>query len=184
MCFKGVGVSFILCTLCNHWVHKRCSGLKSNLASAINFKCKVCLGPQVSDNDYKAVELDGNKYEVVNQFFYLGNMISAGGGAEASTIARVRSGWKSFRVLLPLLASRIISLETKGHLYVASLRSFMAYGSETWPLKVEDITRISRVDKMMIRWMCNVSLKDVRSSDELRADWEFQTPLKCYAKID
>ena len=44
----------------------------------------------------------------------------------------------------------------------------MIYGSETWPLKVEDITRISKVDKVMIRWMCNVSLKDDRSSDELR----------------
>ena len=33
VCFKGVGVSSILCILCNHWVHKRCSGLKSNLAS-------------------------------------------------------------------------------------------------------------------------------------------------------
>ena len=55
VCFKGVRVSSILCTLCNHWVHKRCSGLKNKLASAINFKCKACLDPQVSDDDYKAV---------------------------------------------------------------------------------------------------------------------------------
>ena len=27
---------------------------------------------------------------------------------------------------------------------------------------------LSRADKMMIRWMCNVSLKDGRSSDEIR----------------
>ena len=165
--FKGVAVSSILCTLCNHWVHKRCSGLKSKLASAINFKCKACLDPQVSDDDYKAVELDGNKYEVVKQVCYLGDMIIAGGGAEASTIARVRSGWKSFRVLLPLLASRVISLKTKERLYAACVRSVMVHGSETWPLKVEGI-RISRADKMMIRWMCNVSLKDGKSLDELR----------------
>ena len=44
----------------------------------------------------------------------------------------------------------------------------MVYGRETWSLKVENITRISIADKMMIRWMCNVSLKDDRSSDELR----------------
>ena len=94
--------------------------------------------------------------------------VRAGSRAEASTIARLRSGWKSFRVLLPLLANRIIPLKTKWRLYVACSRSVMAHGSETWPLKVEDITRISRVDKMMIRWMCNVSLKDGRSSDELR----------------
>ena len=79
VCLKGVGISFILCPLCNHWVHKRCSDLKNKLTSAINFKCKACLDPQISGVDYKAVELDGNKYEVVKQFCYLGDMISAGG---------------------------------------------------------------------------------------------------------
>ena len=105
---------------------------------------------------------------MVNQFCYLGDMIIAVGGAEASTIACVRSGCKSFRVLLPLLASRVISLKTKGRLYAAFVKSVMVYGSETWPFKVEDITRISRADKMMIRWMYNVSLMYGRSSDELR----------------
>ena len=47
-------------------------------------------------------------------------MISAGGGAEANTIARAKSGWKSFRVLLPLLASRVLSLKTKGLMLLAS----------------------------------------------------------------
>ena len=75
----------------------------------------------------------------LTKFCYLGDMINAGGEAEASTIARVRSGWKSFRVLLPLLASRVISLKTKGPLYAACIGSVMVYGSETWPLKVEDI---------------------------------------------
>ena len=120
--------------------NKRCSGLKRKLASAIN-KCKACLDPQVSDVDYKAVELDGNNYKVVNQFCYIGDMISVGGGAEASTIARVRSGLKSFRVLLPLLASLVISLETKGRLYAACVRSVVVYGSETWRFKVEDTAR-------------------------------------------
>ena len=87
VCLKGVGVSSLLCTLCNHWVHKRCSGLRSKLASVINFKYKACLDPQVSDDDYKTVELRRNKYEVINQFCYLGNMISA---AEALRKNKVR----------------------------------------------------------------------------------------------
>ena len=130
-CFKGDGVSSILCNLCNHWVHKRCSGLKSKLASAINFKCKVCSDPQVSDVDCKAVELDGNKYEVVNKFCYLCDMISAEDEAEDSTVARVRSGGKGFRVLY---TCRVISLKTKGRLYPACVRNVIVYGSENWPL--------------------------------------------------
>ena len=100
---------------------------------------------------------------MINPFFYQGDKISAGGEAEASFIARLRSGWESFRVLLPLLASRVISFKKKGRLYAACVRSVMVYGSETWPLKGKDIDKISRADKMMIRWMCNVSLKDGRS---------------------
>ena len=50
-------------------------------------------------------------------------------GAEANSIARVRSGWKSFRILLPLLASCVISLETKGRSYAACVRSVMVDGS-------------------------------------------------------
>ena len=83
MCFKGVGVSSILCALCNHWIHKRCSCLQSKLASVINFKCKAFLGRQVSVVDCKVVGLNENKYEVVNQYCYLGDMISARGGIQS-----------------------------------------------------------------------------------------------------
>ena len=126
MCFKGVGVISILCTLCNHWVHKRCGGLKNKLVSVINFKCKACLDPRVNVFDREAVELNGNKHEVVKQFCYLDNMISAEGGAEANTVVCVRSGWKS-----------CLRQECYG------------YDSEAWSLKEEDITSIFRTDKMI-----------------------------------
>mgnify|MGYP006376082139 FL=1 len=41
------------------------------------------------------------------------------------------------------------------------------YGSETWPIKVEDMQRLERTEKMMVRWMCGVTLKNKISSGEL-----------------
>ena len=120
------------------------------------------------EGDDKIV-LGGVEYDMVDQFCYLGDILSAGGGAEASTIARVRSGWKKFRELLPLLTSRVFSHKVKGKLYSACVRSVMLYASETWPLKEEDIQRISRTDMQMVRWMCNISLRDRKSSEELRS---------------
>ena len=38
--------------------------------------------------------LAGSSMEVVDKFCYLGDMLDAGGGAESSTVTRVRSGWK------------------------------------------------------------------------------------------
>ena len=162
VCRKGVGRNSIFCGYCKHWVHKRCSGLRQLNLDA-NFKCRSCADEQIKGEVDNKMVLDGVEYDVVNQFCYLGDMLNAGGGAEASTIARVRSAWKKFRELLPLLTSRVFSHKTKGRLYRACVRSVMLYASETWPLKEEDIQRISRTDMQMIRWMCNVSLHDRKS---------------------
>ena len=43
----------------------------------------------------------------------------------------------------------------------------MVYGSETWPVKVEDVRRLERTERTMVRWMCGVRLQDRCSSDQL-----------------
>src|SRR5664279_4197448 len=43
----------------------------------------------------------------------------------------------------------------------------LVYGSETWPIKVEDMQRLERTEKMMVRWMCGATLKNKISSVEL-----------------
>ena len=43
----------------------------------------------------------------------------------------------------------------------------LVYGSETWAIKAEDLARLRRAERMMVRRMCGVSLKDRKRSDEL-----------------
>ena len=111
--------------------------------------------------------LAGSNLEVVDKFCYLGDMLDAGGGAKSSTVTRVRSGWKKFRELLPLLTTKVISL--KGELYEACIRSVMLYGSETWPIQVEESQSLHRNEMSMIRWMCGVTMRDRYPCEELRA---------------
>ena len=49
------------------------------------------MNPPVTNNEDKKVELDNFHYEVSDQFCHLGDMLSAGGGTEASTISCARS---------------------------------------------------------------------------------------------
>ena len=123
VCRKGVGVNSVYCTFCGHWVHRRCSGLKGKPRDIPDFKCRQCLHPQEVSKPPKKIKLGNGDYEVVDQFCYLGDMLSAGGGAEASSVMLVRSGWKKFRELLPLLTSRVFSHKMKGKLYAACVRS-------------------------------------------------------------
>ncbi len=111
---------------------------------------------------------DGGSLKVVPDFCYLGDTVSASGGADRSVSVRVRSVRKKFRELLLLLSSRTLPLSTKGRLFDACVRSVRLYGSETWATKVDDLQKLERNDMRMIRWICNVSLKDGHSSDQLR----------------
>ena len=108
--------------------------------------------------------LAGCNLEIVDKVCYLGDMLDA----ESSTIT-VRSGWKKFRELLPLLTMRAVSLKGRGELYATCVCSVMLHGSETWPVKVKDSQRLHRNEMSMIRWMCGVTMKDRLSSEELRA---------------
>ena len=107
--------------------------------------------------------------EVVDKFCYLGVVIEKVGGAEEASRARVRCAWGKFRDLRMLLTARRASLKVKGKIYRASVQRVLVYGSETWPMKVDDIMqRLVRTENSIVRWMSGVTLKDRRPSEELR----------------
>ena len=59
-------------------------------------------------------------------------------------------------------------MRTKGRLYFACVHSVMLNGSETRPVKEEDVIRLERNDAILVRWMCNVKPEDKISEEELR----------------
>src|SRR5206468_10546854 len=95
-------------------------------------------------------------------------MIGAGGEADLASQMRVRCAWSKFRELRPILTARGASQKVKGKMYKACVRSVVVYGSETWPMKVEDMHSLERAENMMVRWICGVTLKSKISSEELR----------------
>ena len=44
----------------------------------------------------------------------------------------------------------------------------MAYGSETWAMNIEQEQRLERAEMRMVRWMCDVSLREKKTSSQLR----------------
>ena len=51
--------------------------------------------------------MDGETYECVKSFCYLGDTLDGDGGADLAATARIRNGWMKFRELLPFLSSPI-----------------------------------------------------------------------------
>ena len=95
-------------------------------------------------------------------------MLNVDGDADAAVEARIRIGWNKFRQLVPLLTNKDVLLIMRGRLYSSCVRSSMLHGSETWPVKKENVVTLQRAEMRMVRWMCGVKLKDRLPSKELR----------------
>ena len=102
------------------------------------------------------------KLEVVESF---GDRISPNGGCEVSTIARIRSAWRKFRELLPLLTNQAIPMKSRAKVYNSCICSVMLYGSGCWALVTADVQRLQRNERALFRWICKVKIRDKISSD-------------------
>src|SRR5664279_2122963 len=139
-------------------MHNRCSGVKGSLKENSSYQCSKCKVNGTSNKEVEVVKAErlllenGTSVECVDEFCYLEDMLSSDGGAGEASRVRVKCAWKKFRELSPILVAKGASLTLKGKIYSACIRSSMTYGSETWPMKVEDMHR----------------LKDRKSSEESR----------------
>ena len=106
----GVGSNNIFCNGYKHWVHKKYSGLK-RLTKDPEYRCTRCQGTAhlLDGRPQREVQVGPDKLKVVASFCYLGVMLSAAGGCELSTTTHVKTAWKKFKELLPVLSSHHLS---------------------------------------------------------------------------
>ena len=74
-----------------------------------------------------------------------------------------------FRELSGLLIGKETSMRSKGIIYTTCIRPAMLYGSEIWPIKVEDIRKMQRNEMRMLKWMTGVSLSERESNECVRS---------------
>ena len=107
---------------------------------------------------------------LIASFCYLGDMLSAAGGCELSTTTHVKTAWKKFKELIPVLSSCNLSFKTRGRVCSSFVWSAMLHASETWPLIKPSLQHLQRNDRAMIRQICNVKPQDtanIRSTELL-----------------
>ena len=106
----------------------------------------------------------------------MGDMLSAGGGCEITITTCVKTAWKKFRELLPVLTFHYLSYKTPGHVYSSCVPSAMLHASETWPLTKQTCSACSAMIVGRIRQICSIMPEDVAMlrSSELLAKFELK----------
>ena len=110
ICRTGVGSNSIFCNGCKNWVHKKCSVLKC-LTKDPDYRCTRCqeTACPLEGRPQREVQVGPDMLEVVAFFCYRGDTLSAPGGCDIPTTTRVKTDWKKFKELLPVLSSRHLS---------------------------------------------------------------------------
>ena len=152
-------------------MHKKCSGLKG-FTEDPDYRCTRRQGTArpLDGRPQREVQVGPDKLEVVASFCYLEDMLSAASGCALSTTTRVKTTWKKFKELIPVLSSHHLSFKTHGHVYSSCVQSAMLHASETWPLTKPSLQRLQHNDSAKIRQICNVkpqNTANIRSTELL-----------------
>ena len=129
-------------------------------------KCKMMLQDWVGVTPNLSIK--GQFIERVDKFTYLGSCITPDGSIAEELSSRIQKARLAFSNLHHLWRRNDIKLSTKGRVYSAAVRSVLLYGSETWPLKAEDVRRLSVFDHRCLRsigkiwWEHRISNTEVR----------------------
>lgn len=125
---------------------------------------------RVADDEApQSINLNSHNIAIVDQFVYLGSLITNTGDMAPEVSRRrglassaLKSLWK------PLWRHHNISLSTKMRVYNSVVRSVLLYGSETWPLNKKQSKRLSGFDSRALRTVCDIRWPNRISNSDLR----------------
>ena len=109
----------------------------------------------------------GGELEMVDDYFYLGDVMSCVSGAESAVRARIAAAWKRWREFVGLLINRNIPMKKRTRIYQACIRPVLLCGGETWPItkRLEQLLR--SCDLRMLRYMARIRWEDHISNEEV-----------------
>lgn len=111
----------------------------------------------------------GKPLETVNDFTYLGSVISSDNGAQKDMKARLGKAQSAFARLRTIWKSRQYSLHTKIRLYNSNVKSVLLYGSECWRVVKSDMSRVEAFHNRCLRKICHIFWPSKISNHDLYA---------------
>lgn len=105
--------------------------------------------------------------EQVENFCYLGSIVSKNGGAAEDVECRIKKAKGAFAQLRPVWKSREILLKVKLKIFESNVKSVLFYGCETWKVTAQIKARIQTFINKCLRIILGVRWPNVISNQEL-----------------
>ena len=135
------------------------TGLEINTAKTKVMSINTANPPPITIKDK---ELD-----FVEDFTYLGSLISKDNGARKDIQSRLAKARRAFAQLQTIWKSKQYSLKTKLRLYNSNVKSVLLYGSECWRVVKSDMDKISAFHNGCLRKLCCIFWPRKVSNEDL-----------------
>ena len=117
--------------------------------------------------DPTPITVNSEPLDYVEDFTYLGSLISTDNGARKDIKARLSKARAAFARLQPIWKSRQYNLRTKIRLYNSNVKSVLMYGSECWRVVKGDMSKINAFHNSCLRKICRIFWPNKVSNLEL-----------------
>ena len=97
---------------------------------------------------------DGEPLEKVDEFTYLGSIVSSKKATHKDINSRLGKAQCAFAVLRPIWRSKQLRLKTKIRIYNSNVKSVLLYGSECWRVIQSDMKRLDAFNNRCLRRIC------------------------------
>ncbi len=111
--------------------------------------------------------IENEALELMKEYTYLGQMVSANPVHEKEIRRRIGVGWSAFGKENLVMNSNL-PLSRKRKVYNQCIRPFLTYGSETWRLTKESERKLRRAQRGMERRMLGITWRDKRLTSWVR----------------
>ena len=99
------------------------------------------------------VLIAGERIEEVDEFTYLGSIMSKKGGTDEDTQARIGKARQAFSMLKPIWQSKALTTRTNLKVFRPNVKTVLLYGLETW--------RLTKGLKQKLQVFINNSLRSI-----------------------
>ena len=111
--------------------------------------------------------LNGLKITQINQFKYLGSIITSDGKSEKDIITRIGMAKSAFMDLKKILTNKHISITTRLRVLKCYVWSVLLYGSETWTISKKMQKRLEAAEMWFLRRMLKTSWTEKKTNEDI-----------------
>lgn len=123
------------------------------------------------------IRLEGQKIEYVEDYIYLGQLLSFRNKQDKEIARRVANGWKKFWSLKNILDSNIGS-QTRKYLYDMAILPVMTYGAQTWSMNERLNQKLQVNQRAMERSLLKITRLQRITNERVRKRTNFEDIIK------